>query len=563
MRWIVVFWWLLSISAWGQKPYHVDFSNEAYTAVKKNPERQFKDSLSALRYLADFRQLAIRQGFLLASFDQLSWEQKTVRADFVCGPKFDDALLAIDPSVLQFLRQHGIPMEKYLRNLAFSPREISRILAEIQQTYENNGYPFVRVQLNQLAIDSVTLRGTIAVHPGQVVRWTAINLRGDELLSEKIISSYIQIKLGEYYDHQALSMISTRLKQIPFLEETKPAEVLFTQEGAELFLYLKSKPVSLANGVIGIQPNPVTQRVSLTGDIRLKLVNVLKRAEQFDLNWRSIQAQTQALRTQLIVPNLFRSPFGIDGQFDLYKRDSTFLELKSAIGIQYALSNGNFLKAFYRNNASNILAAGTNNPTFTNLGSVRTNYYGIGFQRQTIDYLPNPRKGMLLRMDISIGSRKASTSDTASVVTETTYRGAVDWQNYVPITKRNILKIQFAGEFYEAPQIFQNEVYRFGGQISQRGFNEEELQATSRMMLTLEYRFLLDQNSFLFAFFDQSWYENRATAYRTDTPFGLGAGLSFGTNLGTFSLSYALGSQQGNPLLFRDGKVHFGYIAFF
>lgn len=563
MRWILFVCWLVSFSTWGQKPYQLVFTNDSYKLIKKNPEIHFKDSLTTLNYIKNFRQFAIKQGYLLASVDSLKWSNKRANVHFYSGPKLEKADLTIDSEVLKFLKKRGIPMEKYIRNVAFSPKEISRILNEIQQTYENNGFPFVRVQLGDIQMDSLSMKAKVLVKAGNSVSWTKINLRGENLLSEKVISSYIQIKVGDEYNYKDLSMISTRLKQVTFLEETKSAEVLFTQEGAELFLYLKSKPVSLANGVIGIQPNPVTQRVSLTGDIRLKLVNVLKRAELFDLNWRSIQAQTQALKTQLIIPNLFRSPFGIEGQFELYKRDSTFLELKSSVGIQYALSNGNFLKAFYRNNSSNVLAAGKNNPSFSNLGSVNTNYYGIGFQRQTIDYLPNPRKGMLLRMNVSIGSRKSQKSDTSSVITETTFRGMIDWQNYFPINKRNVLKVQLSGEFYEAPIIFQNEVYRFGGQISQRGFNEEELNATTRALFTLEYRFLLDQNSFLFAFYDQSWFENRALNYYNDTPYGFGIGLSFGTNLGTFSLSYALGSQQGNPILFRDGKVHFGYIAFF
>jgi len=48
-----------------------------------------------------------------------------------------------------------------------------------------------------------------------------------------------------------------------------------------------------------------------------------------------------------------------------------------------------------------------------------------------------------------------------------------------------------------------------------------------------------------------------------DHPFGFGAGFSFGTNIGIFSISYALGQQLNNPILMRNGKVHFGYIAYF
>jgi hemolysin activation/secretion protein len=106
-------------------------------------------------------------------------------------------------------------------------------------------------------------------------------------------------------------------------------------------------------------------------------------------------------------------------------------------------------------------------------------------------------------------------------------------------------------------------LYRFGGQISLRGFNEEEIYATSRSVFGLEYRFLLDKNSYLFAFYDQAWYENKASTFVTDTPFGFGTGFTFGTAIGNFSVSYALGKQFDNLIQFRDGKIHFGYVAYF
>jgi len=118
-------------------------------------------------------------------------------------------------------------------------------------------------------------------------------------------------------------------------------------------------------------------------------------------------------------------------------------------------------------------------------------------------------------------------------------------------------------EILVAPSYASNELLRFGGMGTQRGFKEEELRATSRWMISLEYRFLLDQNSFLFVFFDQSWYENKLAITRRDTPYGFGGGLTFGTTLGMFSISYALGKQLTNPILLSNGNIHFGYTSYF
>ena len=152
---------------------------------------------------------------------------------------------------------------------------------------------------------------------------------------------------------------------------------------------------------------------------------------------------------------------------------------------------------------------------------------------------------------------------TSAVEKSAIYRGRFVGETFVPLFRRHVLR--FAGDFkfYNAPVIYENEVFRFGGLGSQRGFNEDELSSTTMVVMTAEYRFLLDRNSHLFLFYDQSLYENASGSYYQDYPLGFGTGFSFSTNFGVFSISYALGKQFDNPVLLSNGKIHFGYIAYF
>ena len=134
---------------------------------------------------------------------------------------------------------------------------------------------------------------------------------------------------------------------------------------------------------------------------------------------------------------------------------------------------------------------------------------------------------------------------------------------FFPIARRHVIRLANTTRSYYAPEIYENEVFRFGGLTSQRGFNEQLLFATTLSTFTAEYRFLVDKTSHAFAFFDQTFYENNSRDYVSDQPFGFGVGFSFGTNLGIFSISYALGKQFNNPIQIRDGKVHFGYVTYF
>jgi outer membrane protein assembly factor BamA len=545
-----------------QKSYKLSIANDDYKILKKNVTSNFNDSLEVKSYLNEFRLFAIKKGYLLASLDSIFYKKNETRAHFFLGEKFVKAELSLQKTDLDFLKRNSSLSEKLIRKTNFSPREISNLLALIHQTYVNNGFPFASVSLEKIDFINSMLFAEIKIEKFAEFRIKKINLVGNPVVSPKLISAQIQIKEGDLYNQQKVNEISSKLTQISFISEVKPAEILFTQEGVELFLYLKSKPVSLINGVVGLQPDPIKSKLSLTGELRLKLVNILKKAELFELNWRSIQVQTQSLKIQGVLPNLFRTPFGLDGQFQLYKRDSTFLDLKSTLGLQYSLKNGNYIKMFFRRNSSSILGnSALTSTSFSKLRSVETNFYGLALSKQNLDYLPNPRKGIQLLIEGTVGSRNSL--DSLTKIKETTFKFEFNINYYLPLAKRHVLKFSNVTESYFAPSYFENELYRFGGQISLRGFNEEEINASSRSVFGLEYRFLLDKNSYLFAFYDQAWYENKAKNFVTDTPFGFGAGFTFGTAIGNFSVSYALGKQFDNLIQFRDGKIHFGYVAYF
>jgi hemolysin activation/secretion protein len=113
---------------------------------------------------------------------------------------------------------------------------------------------------------------------------------------------------------------------------------------------------------------------------------------------------------------------------------------------------------------------------------------------------------------------------------------------------------------------FENELYRIGGLKILRGFDEESIFTSFYAVNSIEYRILLEQNSYWYLFFDGAYYENKNVNLATkitDTPFGFGTGITFQTNSGIFSLNYALGKQFNNPIEFRAAKIHFGFVNYF
>ena len=535
------------------------------TSLKKNKdfkafEIKSKDELNSV--LKNKKNQLIEKGYFLASFKPLFISPTEIEVLVEIGSHFPNVAIAIEDSIKSQLRSFGI--DNISKNsLKTNPSLFKLFIDKTLKAYANNGYPFAQVFFDEQEIIEQQIEIQMNISSGKFYRFSDIIVKGDSSISKSTVQNLIGIKINDVYSEEKLSSIDRILQQTNFINVLKKSELLFTENGVELYVYLENQKMSSMNGAVGLQPNPQTQRIGLTGDVQIKLLNVFKKAELIDVNWRSIEPQTQALQAKLNYPFLFKSPFGIDLKFNLYKRDSTFIDLKSFIGIQYSFKNNMQLKGFYQINSSVILSKTPNSSSlFSYIAPIKLNSYGISLQYRRINYLPNPSKGFSLYIETSIGNRTVKKENTA-LEKLYVYKSIFQYVSYIPITKRNIIKVGVNFESYTSSTIFQNERYRFGGINSLRGFNEEELFASTKMISSLEYRFLLDKNSTVFVFYDQGIYEDNTLNYKIDSPFGVGSGISFGSKIGIFSISYALGKQENNPLEFRNGKIHFGYITYF
>jgi hemolysin activation/secretion protein len=237
------------------------------------------------------------------------------------------------------------------------------------------------------------------------------------------------------------------------------------------------------------------------------------------------------------------------------------------------LIGGNYLKLFYSNKTSTLLS--TKDLEFVTVlppyADVRTNMYGAGFRFEQLDYRLNPRKGFNFLVNAGAGTKviKKNAKVNPAVyeklkLNTTQYLVDFDAAVFIPFGDRSTVKVGNQSAFLYGETTFQNELFRIGGLKTLRGFDEESIFASAYSVMTLEYRFILEQNSYLYVFGDGAWYENNnVSQYVKDTPFGFGAGISFETKAGIFSINYALGKQFDNPIQLRSGKIHFGIVNYF
>lgn len=517
--------------------------------------------------------LYFEKAYLAAAYDSLLQDSTKLTAYINPGKTHRWAKLSkgnVDEGILSEIGFR----EKIYRNKPLRYTDVSRVQEKLLLWCDNHGYPFARVKLDSVSIDSnYQLKAVLNLQKNLFLKVDSISLKGKVKITPAYFYNYIGVKPGDPYNEATIAKISTRLRELPFLRETKPFQVLFTEKYVKLIFYLEKKRASQFDGVIGLLPDADTKKLVFTGDVRLRLQNGLGRGELIDLNWRRLQEQTQDLKARFVYPFLFRTPFGIDYNIKLYRKDTSFIDVQQSFGVQYLLSSSNTIKAYVNNRSSSLLSTAKyeNLTVLPPFADISTLAYGLAFRREKLDYRFNPRRGWLLQVGGSAGNRTIKKNARLNPVVydnlklkTVQFSSDLQLDKYWPVGKRSTIKTGVQGAWIESEAIFTNELFRIGGLRTLRGFDEESVFASAYAIGTVEYRLLLEENSYLYFFGDGAWYENKAIGgYRTDLPFGFGSGISFETKAGIFSINYALGSQQGNPISLRSGKIHFGIVGLF
>jgi outer membrane protein assembly factor BamA len=535
--------------------------------------RSISSLASAQKEISNTLNEYYRLGYLAASIDSMRETNDTLAFWIHKGKIYTWISLSkgnVSDEALRFANYRA----RNFRNARLKFEKASSVLERSLIWYENNGYPFASVQLDSIRQDSNSLYAALFVKPGNKIVYDSVTWRGNARISKSYLYNYLGIKPGDSYDEQALMRLKSRLNELPFITQTKPAEVFFLENAALLRMHLNTRKASNFSGMVGFLPNTANDnRLLITGEANLKLRNALGRAESFDLDWKRLQPSTQSLAIKASWPFIFQLPFGIDGQFNLFKRDSTFLNLIQGFGVQYLMSGTDYLKAFVEQRVSSLLPSGVGSVTngMPDYSDVKSTSYGLEFNFTRLDYRWNPRRGIKLLVKSGVGTRKIDPNinqdegDSESFSTKSlqvnTYAD-FDW--FIPLFRQSTLNIGATSAYLNASSLFENELYRIGGISTLRGFDEESIFASSYSIINLEYRYLMEQNSFLFLFTNAAWYENYAVNRSiSDTPYGMGTGISFETKAGIFTISYALGSQFGQAPQVRSAKIHFGISSLF
>jgi outer membrane protein assembly factor BamA len=455
---------------------------------------------------------------------------------------------------------------------------------------ENSGYPFASVIVDSVQISADSMYAVLKLEKGPLYKIDSIRNFGTGSISSNFLQQYLGIKNGSIYRKERMQQISEKIRELPYLQEKQPWNMSLLGTGSILNVYLDTKKSSEVNVLIGLLPSNeqvADNKLLVTGEANINLKNSLGGGETIGVNWQQIQVKSPRLNILFQQPYLFGSPFGMNFNFDLLKKDSSYVNIGILLGAAYSVSSRQTGSVFVQRLTTNLLTVDTNavknNKKLPPEADVSSFNLGVNYEWLTTDYRFNPRKGNEFSITASTGTKNIRKNNVIVKLTDQSdpsydynklydtfqlssyqFRVKVKAAHYLPIGRAATLKTAINGGWFQSPDIFRNELFQIGGYKLLRGFDEESIFSSAYGVATAEYRYLLGQNSFLAAFVDYGISTNSSQeTHEINNFLGAGVGMSFETKAGIFNISYAAGKRDEQKFNLRQSKIHLGYVNYF
>lgn len=495
--------------------------------------QEFKDEATLLRYLDKLSDTERENGYLSFSVD------------------------SIIPST-SFHEVHIHKGRMYRMDKA-STRLVHTLGMEMKRL-EDAGYPFAQIIVDT-SLDSGLILSRSSLYSGPYIEVDSVLFLEKPLLPQRVLNKHIGIKKGMAYSESVVKSIDRKLKSLPFVKVVRPTAVVFAKDYARVILAVEKRNANRVDGIFGFQPDE-DGRAQFTGDIKLELQNALSHLDKIGLNWQRVADNSQKLDLEFRYPYLFGTSIGVDASLAQFRQDTTFNEVELDAGVFSILEKGGALKMFF--------ASKTVNDLLTNQDIERQGtsiiQYGLAYQVDLTNDPLSPRNGIQSLIQFSYGDKNL----IASLGTSTEERKVGQWtakadlKKYFPLQGRSVLLLRANAFHIESETLILNELERVGGVSTLRGHDEQSIRASTYIIGTAEYRLLTGDRSYLNAFLDYGFVESAAgSSVTSERAYGFGVGTAVDTKAGLLSLSYALGTRDGQPIILSTGKVHIGYSAVF
>ncbi len=423
------------------------------------------------------------------------------------------------------------------------------VLENLTTIASNSGNPFTSFQIQSIKKEKAnSLSGILQIKEDTKRYADKIVINGYDNAPKGFIKHYARIRKGRLFNQKELIEQNERLNNLSFIASKKDPEVLFTKDSTSVYFYLERKTNNRFDGFLGFATDEETNRLRLDGYVDLILTNNLNYGETFLLNYKSDGEDQTQLNIKATLPYLFKSPLGIETQFSLFRKDTTFSENSQEASLFYQLNSNAKVSLGYKSKQSENLLDSLS--TSTSIQDFTQNKALAGFQytNRRSNYFFPIKTEFSIKTEIGNRETKTEKENQFNINTITSHIFSLNETNQIFL--KNTTQI-LSSETYVT-----NELYRFGGITSIRGFEENSIFANLLSVLNTEYRYILNSSIYIHSIIDLAYFENETINQKEKlVSFGIGSGLR--TKAGIFKINLANGKTESQPFRFSNTKLHF------
>lgn len=414
------------------------------------------------------------------------------------------------------------------------------------QLLEKKGHSISQIKLDHhfLEENKITAQLKVVLDEKRKIDLITINPYSNfpKGINKQLLKKYVK----KDFNQETINELQKELNQFPFIKTVKPAEVLFTENKTILYLYLEKANSNQFDGLIGFS-NDDAGNVKFNGNVDLKLRNILNKGEQFNLYWKNDGNKQSSFNLGTELPYIFQSPVGLKANLQIFKQDSTQQNTKFNTSLLYYINYNHKIGVGYQSTNS---VAGENNAYAAQ--NYSNNFVTLNYENSVWkDHFLFPLQSQITG-SLGYGNRKTESEKITQQFVD------IEAFHHFYLNPRNVVHLKTKMYQLFSPSILYNELLRFGGVNSIRGFNENTLQAQSLAGLFTEYRFLLSPTLYAHTITDYAYYVDETTNTKGNL-YSVGLGIGLVTPSGIFNLIYANGVQANQEFKMSNAIIHLSY----
>ena len=538
---------LLAFNFVYSQQYILEFKNTTESEKKTKKYKSYKDLILAIE---DTLVLIKKQGFYDAKVnslirkDSFNYEVILNKNQMVEYIEISNKS-AFDENIVKILN-------KYTENgklIRF--KQIESVTKEITEILSQGGYPFGKVGfINYELVNPTTIKLEMEIQYGSKRNIDKVIVKGYENFPKNFIKNIFKPGKSNSLDVDKALSLANKIDKTGFARNIKDPEILFTKDSSSLYLYIDKIRRNIFDGFLSFDTDENSGRINIEGYAKINLINTFNGGEKINFDFRSQKNQDRSLNSDVYITYVFGSPLNLKYGLNLIQKDSSYTSNENLIDIDMIFGNIRSGLGLQTNKSTSEEAIENVENFKSKLINVFSEYIILDNSDQLIPEL--------FKISLRYGSGLKEQSGE-----KTNFRKySVELHRKFNLSSKFKLQSSITRRKINSKNLVNNELLRFGGYNSIRGYDENSIFTDGYTLLKTSLNYYLNDTIYIYTIFDLANYSNEILDLDEDIYSG-GLGFSSRTENGIISISYSKGNNWGKSFNLKNAKINVIFITFF